>query len=191
MSERLIQNEGRAAGSGDLAGLLDATARGDRAAFRALYDATAAKLFGIVLRITGNRAVAEEVLQNAYVKIWQNADRFSPVAGRPMTWLCALARHTAIDHLRSERTGRQLSVDLDDEAIARLPAPTASGGADSDSLRTCLDQLGADARNCVVLAYCWGFSRDELAARFDRPVNTIKTLLHRSLKALSVCLEKE
>ncbi len=184
-----MPDDSGAAEGPDLAALLEAVADGDRAAFQSLYQASAPKLFGVILRITGNRAVAEEVLQNAFLKVWQNADRYSPAAGRPITWLCALGRHAAIDQIRSDRTSRQSSVELDEAALRTLAAPARGDGSDGEALRVCLQQLEAEARDCVVLAYCWGSSREELAKRFGRPVNTIKTLLHRNLKALASCLE--
>ena len=173
-----------------LAELLDATSRGNPAAFRALYEATSAKLFGVVLRIIGNRSVAEEVLQEAYVKIWQNAERFTPEMGQPVTWLATIARNRAIDRIRSERIDRHSVADGED-VLGRLAAPGGFDPAAREALRTCLGGLEAEARDCVVLAYCSGFSREELAERFGRPVGTIKTLLHRSVRLLKACLEKE
>ncbi len=90
-----------------LAALLDATARGERAAFRALYETTAPKLFGVVLRITRSRPTAEEVLQETFIKIWQNAERFAPEMGQPMAWLTSIARNRAIDRIRSEKNRAQ------------------------------------------------------------------------------------
>ena len=182
---------GQTVGEGDLTELLEASARGDRAAFSTLYQLVAPKLFGVILRITSNRAVAEEVLQNAFIRIWQNADRFSPSAGRPIGWLIAVARNAAIDQLRSERTERRFTIDTDKEVLERLEGPSLGDGAEAGALRHCLQQLEKDARSAVVLAYCWGSSREELATHLGRPVNTIKTLLHRSLKSLSKCLESE
>ena len=168
--------------------LLEATSRGDPTAFRRLYEATAPKLFGIVLRITSNRSVAEEVLQETYLKVWQNAERFTPEAGTPITWLAAIARNRAIDRIRAERIERQRSDD-DQAILDRLPSPSSGDPAARERLRLCLSELGGDAQSCVVLAYCSGYSRDELAERYGRPVGTIKTLLHRSIKLLRDCLD--
>ena len=173
-----------------LRGLLDATSRGDHAAFRRLYEATASKLFGIVLRITQNRAIAEEVLQETYVRIWQKAERFSPDAGQPIAWLSAIARNRAIDRVRSERIDRRIDLGEDD-ILERLPAVPSGDVVAQESLRICLSGLDEEARRCVVLAYCAGLSREELADRFNRPVGTIKTILHRSIKLLRACLETE
>lgn len=181
----------RRAGADDglLESLLLAAARGDRAAFRALYDASAPKLFGVVLRIVRNRQVAEDVLQETYVKVWQSAERFSPEAGRPLPWLAAIARNAAIDRIRSEKIDRTST--SDDAVLERLAAPASGDPAMRQALRKCLDGLDAEARDCVVLAYCSGYSREELAERFGRPVGTIKTLLHRSTRLLRACLERE
>ena len=178
-----------AAGS-SLQDLIEATSRGNHAAFRALYEATAPKLLGIVLRITRNRFMAEEVLQETFVKIWRKAERFSPEAGQPMAWLAAIARNRAIDRIRAEKVERARP--LDDEAgLEALAAPEGGDPERREALRKCLGQLDEEARDCVVLAYCSGFSREELAERYGRPVGTIKTLLHRSVRLLKSCLENE
>ena len=168
--------------------LLEATSRGNQAAFRQLYQMAAPKLFGVVLRITRNRPMAEEVLQETFVKIWQNAERFSPEAGQPMAWLSAIARNRAIDRIRSEKIERSRVSD-DEGVLERLVAPGTGDVVLQESLRVCLSQLDEEARNCVVLAYCSGFSREELAEKYGRPVGTIKTLLHRSVRLLKACLE--
>jgi RNA polymerase sigma-70 factor (ECF subfamily) len=105
-----------------LPGLLQGTAAGDSAAFRALYEKTAPKLFGVVLRILRDRATAEEVLQETYVKIWRRAGDFSPREGQPIAWLAAIARNQAIDRLRSEKVMRA-SVPESEDVLARLAAP--------------------------------------------------------------------
>ena len=173
-----------------LGDLLEATSRGNHAAFRSLYDATSSKLFGVVLRIIRNRSVAEEVLQETYLNIWQKAERFTPDAGQPITWLATIARNRAIDRIRSEKIERHSASDGED-ILGRLAAPGTGDPAMRETLRVCLEGLEAEARNCVVLAYCSGFSREELAERFGRPVGTIKTLLHRNIRLLKACLDRE
>jgi RNA polymerase sigma factor (sigma-70 family) len=145
--EQVISNQAAA-----LIGLLKATSLGDRAAFRRLYDATAPKLFGIVLRITSNRSVAEEVLQETYIRVWQNAERYMPEAGQPFAWLAAIARNRAIDRLRSERVNRLQDLG-EDNVLERLAAPAGEDVASRESLRVCLSELDEESRNCVVLAY--------------------------------------
>lgn len=169
-----------------LSALLQAASQGDRSAFRALYQKSAPKLLGLLLRILRNRSIAEEVLQETYVRIWQNADRFTPEAGQPIAWMATIARNKAIDRLRSERFERHV---VPDESILERLAADSPDPAMQETLRTCLDALDEEAREYVVLAYCFGLSREELAERFGRPVGTIKTFLHRSIKLLRTCLQ--
>jgi RNA polymerase sigma-70 factor (ECF subfamily) len=166
--------------------LLRSAAEGDQAALRALYQQTAPKLFGIILRILRNRSIAEEVLQETFVRVWQNADRFTPEAGQPLAWLATIARNKAIDRLRAEKFARQ---EVPEGSVMPQLAFESPDPVLRDSLRACLDELDEEARECVVLAYCHGLSREELAERFGRPVGTIKTLIHRSMKLLRACLE--
>lgn len=179
--------------STDLEYLLRRVASGDREAFSALYAATSAKLNGIVLRIIRDRSLAEDILQEAFVRVWRNAERYDAASGRPATWLAAIARNAAIDVLRQRQAHFARHKDVGDDALAAVPDRTASSGnpGDRQALRGCLGELADEHRACVLLAYQDGWSREELAERYDRPVGTIKTWLHRGLKQLRECLERE
>ncbi|GAB6845456.1 RNA polymerase sigma-70 factor (ECF subfamily) [Methylorubrum rhodinum] len=174
-----------------LARLLERIATGDEAALRALYDRTAAKLLGIVLRIQRDRSLAEDVLQDVYLRIWHAAGSYAPAAGAPLPWLCAIARNRAIDGVRRRSEVMMPSGEAGEAYWERLAAPGGGEDAilDRDALLACLSRLDPTQRDCVVLAYCEGWSREELAARYGRPVNTVKTWLHRTLGALKSCLE--
>ena len=171
---------------------LEGTARGDRAAFRALYEATSAKLFGVVSRILGSTAEADEVVQEVYLRIWQNANRFDATAGRPITWMATIARNRALDVLR-RRQGSMVSIEQsrEEDGIDILGASdeVEIDGADRVALRRCLEGLEPSAQEAVILAYCQGFSREELADRYERPVGTVKTWLRRALASLKECLD--
>lgn len=174
----------------DLSTLLTRVARRDRAAFTDVYRATSAKLYGIVLRILHRRDIADEVLQEVYVKIWDRAADFNPQMASPISWMAAIARNRALDELRRKRPDsledypELLDVPSDDEsALARVMR-----GEDGKRLADCLSRLEADRRQMVVLAYCEGLSRDELAEKYGQPVNTIKTWLRRALAQLKGCL---
>lgn len=171
------------AASIELEDLLVEIGAGDRNAFAELYRRTAPKLFAVALRILGERGKAEDAMHDAYVRIWRSAASFDAARGRPMTWLATIARNIAIDMRRAMASRPAGSAD----ALETLTA----GGASSEelaALRTCLDRLDPEQRRWVVAAYLDGESREEIAARADRPVGTIKTWLHRALARLKACL---
>jgi RNA polymerase sigma-70 factor (ECF subfamily) len=179
-------------GSDGLALLLTRAGAGDRDAFERLYARTSAKLFGVIVRICANRELAKEALQESYVTIWQKAETYDPEIGSPIAWMARIARNRAIDlrRLRTERIS-ELSDPIDDYDEAS-PADPASEAEQSEALRrleSCLDGLPADRKDMILLAYYSGWSREELADKFSRPVNTIKTVLRRSLALLRECLD--
>ena len=174
----------------DLARLIGAVAREDREAFRALYRLAAPKLFGLVLRMVRNRPAAEDVLQDVFLKIWTRAPSYAPEAGEPFAWMAAIARNRAIDLLRVRTPVVQAPAGEGDwlDTFAE-PGNREGDMMNAAALRFCLARLDEDSRACVMQAYCEGFSREELAALYERPVNTIKTWLRRGLAALKICLD--
>lgn len=173
-----------------LADDLARVAEGDRAAFARLYQATSAKLYGVVLRIVQRRDLADEIVQEVYIKIWQKAADFDAARASPITWMATIARNRALDEVR-----KAVPVRLDDapEAMAvadgqRSASEWVELADDYARLLRCLDGLDPMKREMVRLAYLEGTSREALAARFGHPVATIKTWLHRSLKSLKDCL---
>ncbi len=176
-----------------LAELIARVAAGRQDALRALYERTAPKLFGLILRIVRDRGAAEDVLQDSYLRVWQHAGGYAPEAGRPMAWLAAIARHRAIDWVRRKgEVPMPASDDEDEDWLQRVadPRDREAEFLDRDALLACLDRLEPTQRDCVVRAYCEGLSREELAVRYDRPVNTVKTWLHRGLAVLRGCLDE-
>jgi RNA polymerase sigma-70 factor (ECF subfamily) len=175
-----------------LADLIVAVGGGDRAAFRALYDQTSAKLYGIILRIIRNRSSADDVLQDVYLRIWRSAASYSPDAGPPLAWLNSIARNRTIDLLRRKSFATPPVEDSDGDWYEKIAGPRDAEAdfIDIEALRRCLGGIEEPHRSCVLLAYYEGYSRDELADRFGKPVNTIKTWLHRSLVSLKACLEQ-
>lgn len=178
-------------GQQELVVLLTRIAAGDRGAFAVLYERTSAKLFATIRRILGNRTAAEDAVQDAYLKIWNRAGDFDAALGSPIAWMTTIARHAAIDSARrgSERVSAA-SAEFDPELMEGLADAdaTSTGPLDAPRLAGCLDRLATDRRGMVLLAYCHGWSRDELSRRFDRPVATVKTILRRSLIELKECL---
>lgn len=165
---------------------------GDRAALRALHDATAPKLLGLAMRVLKDRAEAEDAMQDAFVKIWQNADRFAATGNSPMAWLVTIARNAAIDRLRRRRvqplTGQGTLPDRHDPA----PGPEAAAIARSEAGRIarCLDELDGAHATAVRGAYLEGSSYESLAAKAGVPINTMRSWLRRSLIKLRECMER-
>lgn len=167
-------------------------ALGDRKAFSQLYDATSAKLFGVILRVLNNRASAEDVLQESYMKIWRHADRYTSNGLSPMTWLITIARNSAIDRLRATRDSTADVDDMADRLVSSGPTPEQSAIAAGEASRitACLDELDTDKAGAVRGAYLQGLTYAELAEKFSVPLNTMRTWLRRSLISLRECMER-
>ena len=172
----------------ELVWLLGGVARGDETAFERLYEATRAKLYGVLLRILGRPALAEEVMEETYLKVWKMADQFDPATASPITWMVAMARNRAIDIVRKQG---DIAIDEEPEApepAAETPAPRREMTAELKRLLGCLGRLDPEKQRIVLLAYYSGWSRDHLANKLDIPVNTIRTWLRRSLLEIRECM---
>lgn len=169
--------------------LIRRTSRGDKAAFAMLYAQTAAKLFGVAVRIAGQKEEAEEVLQESFVAIWQRAGDYDAARGSATGWLTTIVRHCAIDHVR-RRASRPDSRGGADEVLLNLAASESTDrGAELSALQRCLAELDEQPRRAVLLAYLFGFTRDEIAADFAVPLGTVKSWIRRSLERLKRCLD--
>jgi RNA polymerase sigma-70 factor, ECF subfamily len=173
----------------DIETLISRVALGDRAAFRALYTATSAKLFGICLRVLKNRTDAEDVLQEAYIKIWHNAAKYQVSGYSPITWLVTIARNQSIDRLRARKPDAAELGEAEDIADRALtPEQNVVLGGEVERLRLCLEKLSPGRAEAVKAAYMEGYSYQELADRLNQPLNTVRTWLRRSLISLKACL---
>ena len=172
--------------------LLSQCALGDREAFRALYEATAAKLFAVALRILRREDWAEEVLQECYVSVWRHAREYSAARAAPMTWMTSIVRNRCLDWLR-----RPNPEPLADEALEALESPNPGPlarleeGRDSAALARCLRGLDARQRQAIALAFFDGLSHAELAKHLREPLGTVKTWVRRGLARLRSCLETQ
>ena len=175
---------------GELAWLLAAVAKGDEAAFERLYGATRAKLYGVALRILRRQDLAEEVIQESYVRIWKSAGQFNPALASPITWMASIARNRAIDLMRKKSEILIEEEPSEMEAVADSPDPLARREMTEELKRLleCIARLEPERQKLVLLAYYNGWSREQLAAKFDAPVNTIKTWLRRSILDIRECL---
>jgi RNA polymerase sigma-70 factor (ECF subfamily) len=183
--------------------LADALARvalGDRAAFASLYRATSAHLFGVILRINPDRAQAEDILQEIFVNIWRAAQGFDVARSQPLTWLTSIARNRAIDSLRRRKTeistvSTQRASDEDADLLDAMPSDDAgplellTRAAQVRQIAHCMDQLSAEQKQCVALAYYQGLSHAEVAHNLAQPLGTVKSWVRRALIALKDCLD--
>ena len=170
--------------------VLVATAQEDRLAFRKLYQLTSAKLFGICLRICGERQAAEDVLQDVYLIIWRRAGGYEPGRASPISWLATIARNRAIDWRRakgvrptSDMTEADLVPSGDPSAIDRL-----LDREDDYKLHACLDALDDPQRKAIRTAFFDGLTYAELADRQGVPLGTMKSWVRRGLLRLRECL---
>lgn len=174
-----------------LENLIARVATGDRGAFDGLYSQTSAKLFGILLRVLQDRAEAEDALQEVFVKIWHNADRYRANGLSPMTWLITIARNHGIDRLRRKRVTQDGS-DLAEAVADTTPGPETRAvlASEREQLASCFAELEESRADAVRRAYLEGETYAELAVRFEVPLNTMRTWLRRSLLKLRECLSR-
>jgi|BEDMetMinimDraft_2_1075160.scaffolds.fasta_scaffold05679_1 RNA polymerase sigma-70 factor (ECF subfamily) len=182
--------ESESAAGEEFAELLGRVAKGDRKAFRLLYDRASPRLYGIALRLTRDAGLAADVLQEAFLQVWQHAGAFDAARGRAETWLVSLVRYRALDLLRRRReepTAEPRSAELPDEDPDALDALTRH--REAEALRRCLETLPAERRSLLMAAFLEGLSHQELAERLKTPLGTVKSWIRRSLAALRECLE--
>ena len=175
-----------------LALLLAATAAKDEAAFAELYDATKRTLFGVALMMLRRRDLAEDAVQEAFVRIWRGAASFDPARGTALTWMATIVRHLAIDVKRNLAAHPTDDVDLVVIPFnARSALDEIEASDDHRRLRAALTSLDPMRRKLVIAAYLEGQSREQLSARFGAPVNTIKTWLRRAVLDIRATIEAE
>jgi RNA polymerase sigma-70 factor (ECF subfamily) len=166
---------------------------GDRAALQTVYRLTSAKLFGVALRILGERGAAEDVLQDVFVTIWRKAGDFDAGRASPMTWLIAITRNRAIDRLRATKASRQMGpIDEANEIADTAPMADSAleSAQDNARLHGCLDALAADERAALRSAFFDGNTYEDLAARTNVPLATMKSRIRRAMIKLKSCLEQ-
>ena len=177
--------------------LLDRIARQDEAAFKALYDECASKLYGLALRVVSDRELAEDALQEAFMTVWRNAADYRASLSPPLAWLGLIVRSRGLDMLRrraAERT--HLTDELDDTLADTLdsnsptPMDTAQASEQAWALHQCLGQLDNKQREVVSLAYVRDMSHSELSEQLRLPLGTVKTWIRRGLDQLRLCMAR-
>jgi RNA polymerase sigma-70 factor (ECF subfamily) len=164
--------------------------RGDAAGLRDVYDLTSAKLFGICLRICGDREAAEDVLQDVYVRVWRRAAAFDAERASPISWLAVIARNAALDWRRASRRHEAMPeealFEVADDSLAAddllLQDETRA------RLMICLDGLEPNQSETIKRAFLEGFTYQQLAERTETPLGTIKSWIRRGMQKLKDCL---
>jgi len=173
--------------------LLGRCALGDQVAFKKLYDHCAGKLNGIAYRILNNVDSANEILQEAFIQIWHKASEYRTDMAEPMTWMASIVRYRAYDRIKMEKRrieGNRISAELEGfESIADGHSDHALVCEIGQKLEDCLATLEHIQQHSILLAYYYGFSREEISQHFDTPVNTVKSWLKRGVVRLQQCLE--
>jgi RNA polymerase sigma-70 factor (ECF subfamily) len=176
-----------------LSDLLARCALRDQRAFATLYQFSSAKLFAVAVRITRRRDWAEEVLQEAFVNIWNHAAGYNPTKSAPMTWMTAIVRNRALDWLRRPR---EVEIDEEhEELMASIPDDSPGPeellrrSLEAGELAECMKTLTEEQRRSITLAFFYGLSHGELAEQMRKPLGTVKTWVRRGLERLKGCLD--
>jgi RNA polymerase sigma-70 factor (ECF subfamily) len=163
----------------ELGRLIGCLAAGDESALAELYDRSGRVVFGLVLRIVGDPAVAEEVSLDVYTQVWRQAAAYDTSRGSPLAWLLTIARTRAIDRLRSGKQERQRSEPLNSADTVRAathdPEESSVLSEQQRIVRAALAGLSPDQREVIELAYYQGLSHSEIASRLSQPLGTVKT----------------
>lgn len=175
-----------------LASQLAGIARGEKAALQAIYGETAAKLFGVCLRILKDRGEAEDVLQEVYLAVWRQAGRFDPARASATTWLLAITRNRAIDRLRarSARSVQPLEADFDIAGADPSALDVLIEKGELARLENCFDEIEEKHAGAIRTAFLAGETYEEVARRFAVPLGTAKSWIRRGLAKLKNCLER-
>ena len=158
----------------------------DKLALEYLYDHYSQALYGVILRIVGSEDIAQEVLQDVMLKVWNNIGFYDPNKGRLFTWLLNLARNQAIDKLRSKEIQRQLKTDQLGNTVYILNQMKSEYPIKEESIgiKELLEKLVPEQRTVVELAYFRGYTQSEISKEFNIPLGTVKTRLRYALIAL-------
>jgi RNA polymerase sigma-70 factor (ECF subfamily) len=174
----------------DLDWLLHRVARGDMAAFEAVYGALAGPVYGLICKVVRDPAQSEEVAQEVLLEVWRSASRFDRSRGSAQTWVMTIAHRRAVDRVRSasaqaqreQRSAAAVSVAADEVA------DEVEASLDRERVRRCLETLTELQRESVTLAYYGGYSYKEVAGLLSVALGTIKTRIRDGLIRMRDCL---
>ena len=164
------------------------------------YRATSGRLYAIAFRLLRDRALAEEVLQEAFVNVWHHAGSYATSKSQPLTWLASIVRNRSLDMLRRreletvpitrDNPDGEADTDMEFASDALSPVDMLLQAADSRDVRQCVDALEGGQKQAIALAFYQGLSHAELAAHLRQPLGTIKSWVRRGLERLRQCLDR-
>lgn len=169
--------------------MLEAVQHGDSEAFGRLYDQYAGALNGVIMKIVSSGEIAEEVLQDAFVKIWKAAASFDPAKGRAFTWMLNIARNAAIDRVRSADHRDNAKIQGIDKAVYRIGTDEERARVDHMGVGDVLRKLKPELREMIDMGYYQGWSQQEIAERTGLPLGTVKSRTRSALQLLKEVLK--
>jgi len=178
----------------ELINLIARCALRDQTALKRLFERVSPYLNALAWRILKSKELSNEVLQEAFLQIWNNASTYRPSLARPLTWMASITRYRALDRLDKETRFASKMTHLDEmDDIPGGDEPEQSVGAIQlrFHLHQCLATLGDNIKRSIELAYLYGYSREEIAEKYATNTNTVKSWLHRGAERLRLCLESK
>jgi RNA polymerase sigma-70 factor (ECF subfamily) len=174
--------------------LLRQIAGGDRAAFAEFYDRHSTLMFSVATRILNDPAEAQDVLQEAFLQIWEKAAKFDPKLGKASSWAAILARNKAIDRIRASQRRSRLAEEAGAaQAIAEDVADSVNeslvGPEQAQLIQSAILELPGEQRQAIELAYFSGLTQDEISKKLNTPLGTVKARIRRGLLKLRDQLE--
>ncbi|HNF05415.1 MAG TPA: ECF RNA polymerase sigma factor SigK [Mycobacterium sp.] len=175
----------------DLDALLRRVAQRDADAFAAFYDATRARVYGLVTRVLRDRGYSEETTQDVYLQVWRTAESYDPASGTALAWLLTLAHRRAVDRVRSEQAASQRESRYGAATVETATDEVSDAVISSDEQRqvaSCLEGLTDVQRECIELAYYRGMTYVQVSERLSANLATVKSRMRDALRGLRNCL---